>query len=88
MINEIAIKLFGLRIKQLRVEEGISQEALAHNTGFHRTYIGMLERGERNISLSHIAVFAKYFQLSLSQLLDFSSIASDSSFNDYTLKSE
>ena len=59
MINGWLIKEFGLRIKQLRTEKKISQEKLSFVTGFHRTYIGMVERGERNISLTNIAVFAK-----------------------------
>lgn len=62
---------FGQRIKQLRTERKLSQEQLAEQTGFHRTYIGMVERGERNISLSNIGVFAKFFEMSVSELLDF-----------------
>ena len=74
MINGWLIKEFGLRIKQLRTEKKISQEKLSFVTGFHRTYIGMVERGERNISLTNIAVFAKAFKMTVSELLDFSSI--------------
>ena len=47
---------------------------LGERTGFHRTYIGMVERGERNISLSNIGVFAKFFEMTLSQLFDFSEV--------------
>jgi len=43
MTNETIIQEFGLRIKQLRTGKGISQEKLAFETGFHRTYIGMIE---------------------------------------------
>jgi transcriptional regulator with XRE-family HTH domain len=88
MLNDALIKEFGLRIKQLRLEKGISQEKLSFSTGFHRTYIGMIERGERNISLSNIAVFAKVFELSVSELLDFSVINHSHSFKKYELKTE
>jgi transcriptional regulator with XRE-family HTH domain len=74
MLNEKAVEYFAARVKQLRLQKNLSQEALASETGFHRTYIGMVERGERNISLNHIAVFAKVFELNLSDFLDFSSI--------------
>lgn len=70
MKKEIVEK-FGNRIRELRVEKGLSQEALAEITGFHRTYIGMIERGERNLSLSNIEVFAKAFNQTLSELLNF-----------------
>lgn len=68
MKKEILIK-FGERIKTLRKERGWSQEKLAEETGFHRTYIGMIERGERNPSLININVFAETFKISISELL-------------------
>ncbi|MBL1244932.1 MAG: helix-turn-helix transcriptional regulator [Sulfurimonas sp.] len=74
MINKYLIVEFGLKIRELREEKGISQEELSFITGFHRTYIGMIERGERNISLSNMAVFAKVFELNLSELLDFKTV--------------
>ena len=83
MVNMHLVKLFGLRIRELRESKKISQEKLSFSTGFHRTYIGMIERGERNISLANMAVFAKVFKINLSELLDFKSI---NSFEDYELK--
>ena len=71
MLNQPLIEAFGKRIRQLRTERNLSQEQLAELTGFHRTYIGMVERGERNISLSNVGVFANAFELSVSQLFDF-----------------
>ena len=65
------ITQFGQRIRELRLAQGISQEQLAEKTGFHRTYIGMIERGERNLSLANIGVFAQFFEMSVSELLDF-----------------
>lgn len=69
MLNQPLIEEFGKRIRQLRTERNLSQEELSFLTGFHRTYIGMIERGERNISLSNIGVFAKAFEMSVSDLL-------------------
>lgn len=60
---------FGKKIRELRHKKGWSQEDLADKTGFHRTYIGMVERGERNISLKNIEVFGTTFNISVSELL-------------------
>ncbi len=69
MKEEILIK-FGERVRALRKQRNWSQEKLAEETGFHRTYIGMIERGERNPSLININVFAKTFNLELFELLN------------------
>jgi len=73
MVNQVLIEAFGKRIRQLRTERNLSQEQLAELTGFHRTYIGMVERGERNPSLSNVGVFADSFEISLAELLNFNS---------------
>jgi transcriptional regulator with XRE-family HTH domain len=88
MVNESLIKEFGLRIRHLRSEKNISQEKLSFLTGFHRTYIGMIERGERNISLTNMAVFAKVFEMNVSELLDFKTINPKHSFKKYEIKTE
>lgn len=62
---------FGQRIRQLRKEHGLTQEQLAEKTGLHHNYIGMVERGERNLALVNIEIFAKAFDLSLSELFIF-----------------
>jgi transcriptional regulator with XRE-family HTH domain len=61
-------KKFGLTIKQLRAEKGISQEKLAFDADIDRTYISDIERGDRNISHGMIARLADYFQISISEL--------------------
>ena len=71
MLDQPLINAFGNRIRTLRTARGLSQEQLAELTGFHRTYIGMIERGERNLSLSNIGVFARVFEMSVSELMNF-----------------
>ncbi|HEY9282701.1 MAG TPA: helix-turn-helix transcriptional regulator [Pyrinomonadaceae bacterium] len=59
---------FGLAVKRRRQEMGLSQEALAEQAGLHRTYIGDIERGARNLSLENIEKLAKALQVSISDL--------------------
>lgn len=62
-------KLVGMRIRELRLAKGISQEALADEAGVHRTYMGSVERGERNISLENIVRIAKALRVRPHELL-------------------
>jgi transcriptional regulator with XRE-family HTH domain len=87
MVNEFLLKEFGNRIRQLRIEQNFSQEKLSFLTGFHRTYIGMIERGERNISLTNMAVFAKVFEINISELLDLNILNPKHTFTNYEIKS-
>jgi transcriptional regulator with XRE-family HTH domain len=50
--------LFARTVRRLRVERGWSQEELADRAGLHRTYVGSVERGERNISIDNIEKIA------------------------------
>ena len=68
MTKEILI-LFGRKVRKRRKELGLSQEKLAELADVHRTYVGMIERGEKNITLSNIAKFAKALKLQINELL-------------------
>jgi len=59
---------FGDRVRQLREAKKLSQEQLAFKAGIHRTYIGGIERGERNPALKNIAAIADALDVSLSEL--------------------
>ncbi|AOW17176.1 hypothetical protein LPB03_06735 [Polaribacter vadi] len=88
MVNKFILKEFGIRIRELRTKRNLSQEQLSFKTGFHRTYIGMIERGERNISLTNIAVFSKVFEIEISDLLNFKNQNSKLNYHNYQLKSD
>lgn len=53
------LKRFGRRVRALRLRTGASQESLAAAAGIHRTYMGGIERGERNLCLKNIVRLAK-----------------------------
>ena len=63
--------LFGRRVRQLRRRAGVSQEEFAHAVGLDRSYVGSVERGERNISLENICLIAAGLGVSASELLMF-----------------
>ncbi|MGD1077745.1 MAG: helix-turn-helix transcriptional regulator [Candidatus Sulfotelmatobacter sp.] len=58
-----------MRIRELRLAKGFSQEALADAAGIHRTYMGSVERGERNISLDNIVRIARALKVAPGNLL-------------------
>jgi transcriptional regulator with XRE-family HTH domain len=71
MNSESDIQLrFGQKIREIRISLGLSQEAFADQCGLDRTYIGGVERGERNISLRNIEVIAKSLRMSVSKLME------------------
>lgn len=59
----------GKRLRVLRVERGMSQEDLADRAGLHRTYIGGIERGERNVSLLNMVSIATALGVTVSDLV-------------------
>ena len=65
--KEILVK-FGSRVRQFRKEKNLSQEELSFKAGLHRTYIGMIERGEKNITLMNIDKISKALNIDISIL--------------------
>jgi transcriptional regulator with XRE-family HTH domain len=63
--NHVAL---GRAIRELREQRGFSQEDLAHEAGMHRTYVGGIERGERNVSFANIVRLANALQVPTSLL--------------------
>lgn len=68
MKKEILIK-FGEKIRRERSVAGWSQEQLAEKAGVHRTYIGMIERAEKNITLENIEKIAKALKMPIDKLM-------------------
>ncbi|MCP4168608.1 MAG: helix-turn-helix transcriptional regulator [Chloroflexi bacterium] len=62
--------IFANNLRAFRSKEGLSQEELADMSGLHRTYVGSVERGERNISIDNMERLAAALNLKLSELLD------------------
>jgi transcriptional regulator with XRE-family HTH domain len=70
MEREHILKKFGERVRYYRHDKGVSQEEFAYLCGFHRTYIGAIERGERNPALISILKIAKGLEISPVKLLE------------------
>jgi len=67
MKKKILIK-FGNKVRQERMKQGLSQERLAIKAGVHRTYIGMVERAEKNITLLNIEKITKALNTKITDL--------------------
>ncbi len=67
--KEKILTIFGNRVREERLKLDISQEELAARAGLHRTYIGMIERAEKNITLINMNKIAKALDLSLTDLV-------------------
>ena len=62
---------FGAKVRERRLALGLSQEELASRAGVHRTYVGMVERAEKNVTLRNIERIAKALELPIDQLMHF-----------------
>lgn len=62
---------FGQRVRELRLVKGLSQEELAFKAGMHRTYLGGIERGQRNPALKNITAIAEALEVTLPELFSF-----------------
>lgn len=60
---------FGEKLRELRKSKNYSQEELVHKADLHRTYIGMIERAEKNITLLNIEKIANALEVNIKELL-------------------
>lgn len=63
------LKIFAANVIKYRKAQNLSQEELAFKCNLHRTYIGMIERAEKNITLINIEIISKALNVSISKLL-------------------
>ena len=64
-MSKTTLQKFGIKVRKERLKLGLSQEELASRAGVHRTYIGMIERAEKNITLENIEKIALALKISL-----------------------
>ena len=62
------LKDFGLKVREMRLSQNLTQESLADKACLHRTYIGMIERAEKNITLLNIEKIANALEVSVRNL--------------------
>lgn len=62
------LTIFGQKVREKRLKKGWSQETLANRAKMHRTYIGMIERAEKNITLENIQKIANALEIKLSDI--------------------
>ncbi|OGF21322.1 transcriptional regulator [Candidatus Falkowbacteria bacterium RIFOXYB2_FULL_38_15] len=68
-MSKTILEKFGEKVREERHKQGLSQEKLASQAGVHRTYIGMIERAEKNITLENIEKIAKALGISLEKIM-------------------
>jgi len=69
MSSKNILEVFGSNVQKCRKEKQISQEKLAEFAGVHRTYIGMIERAEKNITLRNMEKIARALGIEIKDLL-------------------
>ncbi len=70
-MNTKVLRIFGQRVKELRLAKGFSQEEFAEKINVHRTYMGFIERGERNPTLLNIYKISRALDVKLPVLFSF-----------------
>lgn len=68
--SESIVVLFGLNVRRLRQQLGLSQEGLGVKAGLHRTYIGAVERGEKSVTIVTAAKIADALEVHVADLLE------------------
>ena len=68
-MTKTILEKFGERVRQERLKQGLSQEELATRAGVHRTYVGMIERAEKNITLENIEKLSRALNIAIYKLL-------------------
>ena len=68
-MSKTILEKFGEKVREERLKQRLSQEELASRAGVHRTYIGMIERAEKNITLENIEKISKALNLPIDNLL-------------------
>jgi len=71
MAYERVVQKFGQRLAKLRNESGLTQEDMAFKVGVDRTYISLIERGERNPTLKRLWKISRVLKISLPELVKF-----------------
>jgi transcriptional regulator with XRE-family HTH domain len=66
--NKNILVIFGNKVREIRKTKNLSQEDLADKAELHRTYIGMIERAEKNITLINIQKIANALQVNIKEL--------------------
>lgn len=70
MKSNTILDVFAANVHRYRTEAGLSQEKLAEKAGVHRTYVGMIERSEKNITLLSMEKIAKALNVTISMLIE------------------
>lgn len=67
--QDAVLRLFGDRVREIRTRKAVSQERLSELAGLHRTYVSLIERGERNVTLITINKIAQALDVDLAELM-------------------
>ena len=70
-MNKQILIQFGNRVREERMKRGYSQERFGELAKVHRTYVGMIERAEKNITLTNMEKIARALRLKVNDLVDF-----------------